>query len=134
MLSDIALDYGTTGDRVQNIKSVVQKLGIVFGTVLGSVKWRPNFGCHVHRRLFEPCTTSNASWISTDLEEAIENPANEIRSLIGEYKVATTVANGYYLCNIVLTIVLPNGQTIDDISLTYELSSAGNRFAFNLMG
>lgn len=132
MLADIALGYGKGVDCVRDIQSVIQKLTVVFGTVLGTDKWRPNFGCYVHRRLFQPCTPANASWISTDLEEAIENPANEVRHLIGVYKVSTTVSNNYYTSTIVLTIVLPDGTVVDDLSLVYELSASGNRFSFNL--
>lgn len=125
-LSDVSLDYGQqAADTVTDVDSAVQKLIVVLSVPLGTRKRYEDFGCNTYTQLFEPFDDVTAGWIGVGIQEAIENPANEIRDLFTDVGVQVTRGPQTYMCRIDFRVLLPSGATSDRISYKFQLKPQG---------
>ena len=122
VLSDVNLDYGqSSSDTVEDINSVIQKLVVVLGTQYNSAKWKPKFGCKLYSRLFDPFDSTTAGWIGVDIDEAIQNPANELSDLLREFRSVVVAGTQTYNCGLFFKAILPDGTVTDSVKYTFEL-------------
>jgi hypothetical protein len=98
--SDINMDWTLEAiDTVVNGDSLTQKILFVLGTRLRSRKWRPLFGCNAPNRLFDPFDEVTASWIKTDLVNALENPNNDLVDDITDIRAVVQLGTKQtYIC------------------------------------
>lgn len=126
-LSDVSLDYGQqAADTVTDVESAVQKLIVVLSVPLGARKRYEDFGCNTYAQLFEPFDDITAGWIGIGIQEAIENPANEIRELFTDLKIAVTRGAQTYQCAVDFRVILPSGEKSEPITYKFQLQPQGN--------
>lgn len=126
-LSDVNLDYGQQdADTVTDVDSAVQKLVVVLSTPRGSRKRYAMFGATTISHLFEPFDAITAGWIGVSINEAIEEPANEIRDLFTDVYVEVTPGKQVYDCRVDFAVLLPSGERSAKTSYKFQLSPQGN--------
>jgi hypothetical protein len=86
--SDINIDYGSeSSTTVYDQDALTQKILIVITVLLGSRKWRPEFGSTVYRLLHDPFDNLTAGWIGQSIKTALESGANGLTQDIKNVKV-----------------------------------------------
>ena len=125
-LSDVSLDYGQqAADTVTDVDSAVQKLIVVLSVPIGTRKRYEKFGCNTYSQLFDTFDDVTAGWIGVGIQEAIENPANEIRDLFSDVKVQVLRGAQVYNCRIDFRVILPSGAQSERISYKFQLQPQG---------
>ncbi len=126
-LSDVSLDYGQQAeDTVTDVASAVQKLVVVLSVPRGARKRYEEFGSTAYASLFEPFDDITAGWIGIGIQEAIENPANEIRELFTDLKVSVARGAQTYLCALDFRVILPSGEKSARVTYKFQLQPQGN--------
>lgn len=126
-LSDVSLDYGQqAADTVTDVDSAVQKLIVVLSVPRGARKRYEDFGSTTYTQLFEPFDDITAGWIGVGIQEAIENPANEIRDLFTDLRISVTRGPQTYFCALDFRVILPSGEKSALINYKFQLQPQGN--------
>lgn len=126
-LSDVSMDYGQqAADTVTDVDSAVQKLIVVLSVPRGARKRYEEFGSTTYASLFEPFDDITAGWIGIGIQEAIENPANEIRDLFTDLHISVTRGLQTYECSLDFRVILPSGEKSAVINYNFQLQPQGN--------